>query len=69
MNQRHALKHISCKCRCEFDGTKCNSRQKWNHDEFQGECKNQEDIAHMKRITPGMLVHVLASVTKILKRF
>ena len=24
-------KHISCECRCEFDGRKCNLRQKWNN--------------------------------------
>ena len=24
-------KHISCKCRCKFDGTKCNSNQMWNN--------------------------------------
>ena len=23
-------KHISCECRCEFDGKTCNSRQNWN---------------------------------------
>ena len=23
-------KHISCKCKCKFDGGKCNSYQKWN---------------------------------------
>ena len=21
------MKHISCECRCEFDGRKCNSKQ------------------------------------------
>ena len=24
-------KHISCKCKCKFDGGKCNSNQKWNN--------------------------------------
>ena len=23
-------KHVSCKCKCKFDGRKCNSNQKWN---------------------------------------
>ena len=23
-------KHISCECRCKFDGKTCNSRQNWN---------------------------------------
>ena len=25
-------KHISCKCKCRFDGEKCNSGQWWNKD-------------------------------------
>ena len=25
-------KHISCGCRCNFDGTKSNSNQKWNRE-------------------------------------
>ena len=25
---RTLAKYISCECRCEFDGRKCNSRQK-----------------------------------------
>ena len=25
-------KHISCECKCQFDGRKCNSNQKWNKD-------------------------------------
>ena len=25
-------KHISCKCKCKFDGRKRNSNQKWNND-------------------------------------
>ena len=25
-------KHISCDCKCKFDGRKCNSYQKWNND-------------------------------------
>ena len=24
-------KHISCECKCQFDGRKCNSNQKWNN--------------------------------------
>ena len=30
--------HISCNCRCKFDGTKCSSKQ-WNNDKCQCECK------------------------------
>ena len=25
-------KHISCECKCEFDGKKCNLNQNWNDD-------------------------------------
>ena len=30
-------KHISCKCKCKFDGRKrkCNSNQWWNNDKRQ----------------------------------
>ena len=28
------VKHISCECRCEVDGRKCNSKQEWNNDKF-----------------------------------
>ena len=33
-------KHISCECKCEFDGTKCKSNQWWNNDKCRCECKN-----------------------------
>ena len=32
-------KHISCKCKCKFDGRKCNSNQKWNNDKCWRKCK------------------------------
>ena len=32
-------KYISCLCRCEFDGRKCNAKQNWNIDNCHGECK------------------------------
>ena len=32
-------KHISCECKCKFDGRKCNSNQKWNNDKCRCECK------------------------------
>ena len=38
MNESKTLtKPISCDCRCEFGGRKCNSRQKWNSDKCQYE--------------------------------
>ena len=32
-------KHISCQCKCKFDGTKCKSNKWWNNDKYQCECK------------------------------
>ena len=32
-------KHISCERRCEFNIRKGNSRQEWNNDKCQCECK------------------------------
>ena len=31
--------HISCECKCKFDGRKCNSDQWRNNDKCQCECK------------------------------
>ena len=28
-------KYISCKCKCNFDGRKCNSDQSWNNNKCQ----------------------------------
>ena len=40
-NKSKALtKHISCACKCRFDGRKCNSNQKWNNNKCQYKCKN-----------------------------
>ena len=33
------IKHILCKCKCKFDGRKCNSDQWWNKDKCWCECK------------------------------
>ena len=32
--------HITCKCRCKFDGQKFNINQKGNNDKCQCECNN-----------------------------
>ena len=37
-------KHNSCKCRCELDGTKYDSRKKWNNDRCYCECKKINKI-------------------------
>ena len=42
INESKALtKHISCECKCRFDGRKCNSDQWWNDDKCQCECRNK----------------------------
>ena len=33
-------KHLSCECKCKFDGKKCNSNQKWKNNKCSSECKN-----------------------------
>ena len=33
-------RHISCECKCQFDGTKCNANQWWNSNKCWCECKN-----------------------------
>ena len=42
-------KHISCECKCKFNGRKCNSNQKWNNDKCQFEWKFQEYIVCAKK--------------------
>ena len=32
-------KHISCECKCKFDGRKCNSNQKRNDNKCWCKCK------------------------------
>ena len=34
-------KHISCECKCKFDGRNYNSDQWWNNDKCQYECKKR----------------------------
>ena len=33
------IKHISCKCKCKFDGTKCNLYEWWNNNKCWCDCK------------------------------
>ena len=40
INESKSLtKHISCKCKCKFDGAKCKSNQWWNNNKCRCECK------------------------------
>ena len=40
INEANILtKHISCDCKCKFNGKKCNSNQKWNNEQCRYESK------------------------------
>ena len=42
MNELKTLtKHISCECKCKFDGIKCNSDQWWADNKCQCQCRRQ----------------------------
>ena len=44
INQSKTLrKHISCECKCKFDGIKCNSNQKWNNNKCRSESENLKE--------------------------
>ena len=50
INQLKILtKHISCKCRCNFDGRKCNSDQWWNNC-----CCESKNIMYVEKIIFGI---------------
>ena len=34
-------KHITCECKCRFDGRNCNSDQWWNNDKCRRKCKKR----------------------------
>ena len=40
---RHIKLHETCKCKCRFDASVCNNKQRWNNDKFQCECKELID--------------------------
>ena len=35
-------KHISCKCKCTFDGTKSNLKRKWDNNKCQSSVKSEK---------------------------
>ena len=58
--------HISCDCRCKFNSTKCNSKQKWNIKTCQCKCKNyHEKIISVKKIIIGTVAHILVRIVSI----
>ena len=40
---RFLVEHESFECKCELNESVCNSKQEWNHDECQCECKGLDD--------------------------
>ena len=49
INESKTLKkHVSCECKCRFDGRKCNSSQKWNNAKHRCECKKHKWLCVMK---------------------
>ena len=47
--------YVPYKCKCKFDGRKCNSNQKWNNDKCQSEFKN----------TYTYLIHVVVKMVNV----
>ena len=41
-------KHISCECKCKFDGRKYNSNPKWNNNKCRCKCKNPKKYCACK---------------------
>ena len=36
---RFSVQYEWCECKCGLNESVCNLKQKWNHDEYQCECK------------------------------
>ena len=63
-DSNNLTKHITSECRCDFGGRVCDLRQKIEKDKCQCDSKT---IAHTKKIMSGIIVHVYASVIRIMK--
>ena len=64
INESNTLtKHISCKCKCKFDGRKSNSNQTWNNGKCWCEWKNLKNMC-TKKIIFGILLNVVAKMVK-----
>ena len=40
---RHIERHETCKCKCSFEHSVCNNKQRWNDDKCRCECKELID--------------------------
>ena len=54
--------HNSCGFKCKFNSTTCNSKQKWNNEACQCECKN---YGKCKKIIVGIPVNVFVRIVSI----
>ena len=50
-------KHISCECKCIFDGRKCNSDQSQNNVNV-----SVKNVMYVKKIIFGILLHVVVTI-------
>ena len=41
--KRHIERHETCKCKCSFEHSVCNNKQRWNDDKCRCECKELID--------------------------
>ena len=55
-------KNISFKCKCRFDGRKCNPDQWWNNDKVD---VSVEHIMYVKKVMFGILLHVVVRMESI----
>ena len=59
-------RHISCNSKCKFNGRKYNSKQKWNNDKYQCNCKNPKNHRVCEKdYIFGILLHVVVKITNI----
>ena len=55
-------KYVSYKCKCKFDGRKCNSNQEWMRLNVDASAKN---TTYVRKIIFGILLHVVANTLNI----
>ena len=62
---KSVVKHVSCNCKCKFNGIKYNSKQKWNNEQCQCECKKTSKNICMREIMYRILAYVLVGDKKL----
>ena len=55
-------KHISCECKCKFEGEKHNSNEKWNKDK----CRCEFEKHHIyQKVISGVLLHLVVKTVNL----